>query len=73
MVVMMVLIFVCFYFIDNLEIKCISFLLDDFSGVYYLVFEINGMFGVQSFKFEYFINIVIIENKFDNYFRLKKF
>ena len=73
MAAMMVLIFVCFYFIDNSETKCTSSLSDDLSGVHYSALETNGMFGVLSSKSEYFINNVVIENKFDNYLRLKKF
>ena len=46
MAAMMVLIFVCFYFIDNSETKCTSSLSDDLSGVHYSALETNGMFGV---------------------------
>lgn len=46
MAAMMVLIFVCFYFIDNSETKCTSSLSDDLSGVHYSALETNGMFGL---------------------------
>lgn len=41
MAAMMVLIFVCFYFIDNSETKCTSSLSDDLSGVHYSALETN--------------------------------